>query len=91
MKKRVIKTTFEVAPAHATEFAKAVNKVLTQLPRTAPDTVIVKESETRVRFDVRYISPMLWNRTLTHLSLINAKETERVVLVDESYTMKEPL
>jgi hypothetical protein len=91
MKQRVIKITFEVPSARATEFAKAIDKVLTQLPRTAPDTVVVKESEVSARFDVRYISPMLWNRTLTHLGLINAKETQRVILIDEKRVVRENL
>lgn len=82
--KRTIKRTFEAPTTHATEFAQAIEKVLTQLPKNAPDTVVKRESPTKVCFDVRYISPMLWNRTAVHLDLIGAKETKRVLLVDEA-------
>lgn len=81
--KRVIKRTFEVPATKATDFAQAIAKVLVQLPKSAPDTVVRQESPTKVSFDVRYISPMLWNRTIVHLDRMEAKEVRRVNLIDE--------
>jgi hypothetical protein len=77
MTKRIIKRTFEI-PSH-TDFTTAIAKVLQELPKTAPDTVIVKDSN-KVEFDVRYIRPMLWQHISMRLAEVGAKEVAQKVI-----------
>ena len=78
--KRLTHLSYEVNPIKAEAFAQAISKVIAQLPKSAPDTVVVRESQERVRFDLRYMTEMLWNRTQMYLSQHGAKEVERTYL-----------
>lgn len=72
---RTIGFTYEIPSHHESAFAQAISKVLTQLPKSAPITTVQK-SENRVTFDLRYISPMLWQHTKLKLQEVDAKVVE---------------
>jgi hypothetical protein len=71
---RIIKLTYQAPESQKTAFANAIDKVIAQLPKNSPDTVVVRKSDTVACFDLRYIAPMLWERTIQKLGLIDAKE-----------------
>ena len=76
---RIIALTYEIPSQHETDFQKAISKVLTQLPKSAPITT-VQQRDNRITFDLRYISPMLWQHTKLKLQEADAKEVEKITL-----------
>ena len=75
---RIIKRTFQI-PTDS-DFSSAIAKVLKELPKTAPDTVIVNKESNQVEFDVRYIRPMLWQHINMKLTEVGAKEVAQKLI-----------
>ena len=77
---RLTHLSYEVSEMKSEPFADALKKILAQLPKSAPDTVVVRETSTRARFDLRYMTEMLWNRAQMYLNVLGAKEVEQTYL-----------
>lgn len=74
MTDKITHITYSI-PSDETRFSQAIKKVLTQLPKSAPDTVVIlKEDE--VQFDLRYMAPMLWQYTRIQMRDLGAKELD---------------
>jgi hypothetical protein len=74
MTNKITHITYSI-PSDETRFSQAIKKVLTQLPKSAPDTVVtLKEDE--VQFDLRYMAPMLWQYTRIQMRDLGAKELD---------------
>jgi len=86
---RIIHRTFQVPTEKATALEKAIAKVLQNIPQSAPEST-VKKTDKGIRFDVRHIPKMVWDRTKISLNEMGAKEVE-VTYVDEVSTWKETL
>jgi len=84
---RIIHRTFQVPAEKATALQTAIAKVLANIPQSAPETT-VKKTDKGIRFDVRHIPKMVWDRTKISLNEMGAKEVE-VTYVDEVSTWKE--
>ena len=74
MTHKITHVTYSI-PSDDTKFSQAIQKVLTQLPKSAPDTVVTLK-EDRVQFDLRYMAPMLWQYTRIQMRDMGAKELE---------------
>ena len=86
---RIIHRTFAIPTDKATALEKAIAKVLQNIPQSAPEST-VKKTDKGIRFDVRHIPKMVWDRTKISLNEMGAKEVE-VTYVDEVSTWKETL
>jgi hypothetical protein len=61
-------------PAAGTNFQLMVNKVLSTLPKNAPDTVLLRPEAKVIIFDTRFISTLLWSHAQAKLRDMNATE-----------------
>ncbi len=63
-------------PTQGSTFQQMVDKVLTTLPRTAPDTVLLRPAAKVIIIDTRFIPTLLLSHTYAKLRDLEATEVD---------------
>ena len=74
MTKRIIRRNFQTTKIKSLD--EIISRINAELPKSAPETVIQRKSEDQVKFDIRFMTPMLRQYLSMRMQEIGAKELE---------------
>ena len=74
MTKRIIRRNFQTTKIKSLD--EIISRINAELPKSAPETVIQRKCEDQVKFDIRFMTPMLRQYLSMRMQEIGAKELE---------------